>query len=146
MKKLSSLLLLCVAVIFSSHAAAGRQGCEIKKSKIRTQMEYAKRYGNYNRLAGLERALSRVEAACTDGYSGASYRLDGYSGASRLDGYSGASGVSGRLDKISGKEDKVKRRELELDRAIAGGDMEKVRDKAHKLNEAKQELAEARRW
>ena len=143
MKKLSSLLLLCVAVIFSSHAAAGRQGCEIKKSKIRTQMEYAKRYGNYNRLAGLERALARVEAACTDGYSGASYRLDGYSGASRLDGYSGA---SGRLDKIRGKEDKVKRRELELDRAIAGGDMEKVRDKAHKLNEAKQELAEARRW
>lgn len=143
MKKLSSLLLLCVAVIFSSHAAAGRQGCEIKKSKIRTQMEYAKRYGNHNRLAGLERALARVEAACSDGYSGASYRLDGYSGASRLDGYSGA---SNRLDKIRGKEDKVKRRELELDRAIAGGDMEKVRDKAHKLNEAKQELAEARRW
>ena len=143
MKKLSSLLLLCVAVVFSSNATAGRQGCEIKKSKIRTQMAYAKRYGNYNRLAGLERALARVEAACTDGYSGASYRLDGYSGASRLDGYSGA---SGRLDNIRGKEDKVKRRELELDRAIAGGDMEKVRNKAHKLNDAKQELAEARRW
>lgn len=143
MKKFSSLLLLGIAVIFSANAAAGRQGCEIKKSKIRTQMEYAKRYGNYNRLAGLERALARVEAACSDGYSGASYRLDGYSGASRLDGYSGA---SNRLDKIRGKEDKVKRRELELDRAIAGGDMEKVRDKAHKLNEAKQELAEARRW
>ncbi|MBH1930383.1 DUF1090 domain-containing protein [Serratia rubidaea] len=143
MKKFSSLLLLGIAVIFSTNAAAGRQGCEIKKSKIRTQMEYAKRYGNHNRLAGLERALARVEAACSDGYSGASYRLDGYSGASRLDGYSGA---SNRLDKIRGKEDKVKRRELELDRAIAGGDMEKVRDKAHKLNEAKQELAEARRW
>lgn len=144
MKKLSSLLLICVAVIFSSNATAGRQGCEIKKSKIKTQMEYAKRYGNHNRLAGLERALARVEAACSDGYSGASYRLDGYSGAShRLDGYSGA---SHRLDKIQGKEDKVRRREIELDRAIASGDMEKVRNKAHKLNEAKQELVEARRW
>lgn len=144
MKKLSSLLLVCVATVFSSNATAGRQGCEIKKSKIKTQMEYAKRYGNHNRLAGLERALARVEAACSDGYSGASYRLDGYSGAShRLDGYSGA---SHRLDKIQGKEDKVRRREIELDRAIASGDMEKVRNKAHKLNEAKQELAEARRW
>ncbi|CAE1150039.1 DUF1090 domain-containing protein [Serratia rhizosphaerae] len=144
MKKLSSLLLVCVAMVFSSNATAGRQGCEIKKSKIKTQMEYAKRYGNHNRLAGLERALARVEAACSDGYSGASYRLDGYSGAShRLDGYSGA---SHRLDKIQGKEDKVRRREIELDRAIASGDMEKVRNKAHKLNEAKQELAEARRW
>ncbi|MCA4824787.1 DUF1090 domain-containing protein [Serratia sp. JUb9] len=144
MKKLSSLLLVCVAMVFSSNATAGRQGCEIKKSKIKTQMEYAKRYGNHNRLAGLERALARVEAACSDGYSGASYRLDGYSGAShRLDGYSGA---SHRQDKIQGKEDKVRRREIELDRAIASGDMEKVRNKAHKLNEAKQELAEARRW
>lgn len=144
MKKLSSLLLVCVAMVFSSNATAGRQGCEIKKSKIKTQMEYAKRYGNHNRLAGLERALARVEAACSDGYSGASYRLDGYSGAShRLDGYSSA---SHRLDKIQGKEDKVRRREIELDRAIASGDMEKVRNKAHKLNEAKQELAEARRW
>ncbi|AVJ19253.1 hypothetical protein CLM71_20000 [Serratia sp. MYb239] len=141
-------------MVFSSNATAGRQGCEIKKSKIKTQMEYAKRYGNHNRLAGLERALARVEAACSDGYSGASYRLDGYSGAShRLDGYSGAShrldgysGASHRQDKIQGKEDKVRRREIELDRAIASGDMEKVRNKAHKLNEAKQELAEARRW
>ncbi|WP_325963101.1 hypothetical protein [Serratia rhizosphaerae] len=35
MKKRSSLLLLYVDVIFSSNATAGRQGCEIKKSKSR---------------------------------------------------------------------------------------------------------------
>ncbi|EII5453542.1 DUF1090 family protein [Salmonella enterica] len=58
----------------SFNSIAGYNSCEIKIDKIKEQIEYAKRYGNINRLEGLTRALARVNRYCN--YEQHDYRTD----------------------------------------------------------------------
>lgn len=55
--------LILISVI-SSLALAD---CGYKIQKLERELEYAKDYGNYNRVRGLERALNNVKANCGGG-------------------------------------------------------------------------------
>lgn len=115
---------LAIALSFGSaaaFAAKATNGCEIKKQKIQTEIDYAKKYNNQYRIAGLETALAEVEAYCTP-----------------------ESLYRDSQKKVAEKENKVKEREFDLLEAKNRGDTDKIRKRERKLSEAQAELAEAK--
>lgn len=51
---------------FTTYAASSV--CDYKANRIQQQISIAKSYGNFNRVRGLERALSKVRRYCKDGH------------------------------------------------------------------------------
>ncbi|HHP1361061.1 TPA: DUF1090 domain-containing protein [Klebsiella variicola] len=96
-------------------------GCEAKRQDIEQQIRYARSNGNDHRIAGLEKALSEVNAHCTDSGLRAEREAD-----------------------VREKTRKVTEREQELAEARADGRADKIRKKERKLDEARAELEEAR--
>ena len=92
-----------------------------KEQAIETKMEYARKHGNQEQLRGLEEALSQVRRWCSDGTLRSKAELN-----------------------ILEKQDKVKERQAELDKAVTEGKGEKkIAKLQRKLGEAKEELAQA---
>lgn len=113
-KKIALILPLVVSpAVMAGNSYEGKDHCQIKKEKIAEQIEYAKKYNNPHRLAGLERALRNVEANCTNG----SYRAD-------------------LEEKVANKERKVAERRAELAKAESTGKQKKIAQKTRKLEEA----------
>ncbi|SDY57833.1 DUF1090 family protein [Pseudomonas sp. NFIX28] len=66
MKKLTTSvfpLVLTLGAVFSTPASAD---CAHKRAAIEYQILQAEKYGNTHRVAGLKRALSRINAYCVD--------------------------------------------------------------------------------
>ncbi|HBZ8092993.1 DUF1090 domain-containing protein [Klebsiella variicola] len=117
---LAGLLMLAPAVpALAANPAA--TGCEAKRQDIEQQIRYALSNGNDHRIAGLEKALSEVNAHCTDSGLRAEREAD-----------------------VREKTRKVTEREQELAEARADGRADKIRKKERKLDEARAELEEAR--
>ena len=92
-----------------------------KEQAIETKMEYARKHGNQEQLRGLEEALSQVRRWCSDGTLRSKAELN-----------------------ILEKQDKVKERQADLDKAVTEGKGEKkIAKLQRKLGEAKEELAQA---
>ncbi|EKS6740479.1 DUF1090 domain-containing protein [Enterobacter ludwigii] len=124
MKHSHSLLagLLMLAPTVSALAATPvATGCEAKRQDIEQQLRYARAQGNDHRTAGLEKALSEVNAHCTDSGLRAEREAD-----------------------VREKARKVTAREQELAEARADGRADKIRKKERKLDEARAELEAAR--
>lgn len=51
---------------FLAQAHSNHYGCEIKKQHIYREMEFAKAYGNWHRVQGLQWALQRIERNCNN--------------------------------------------------------------------------------
>ena len=79
-------------------AGAGKR----KEQAIETKMEYARKHGNQEQLRGLEEALSQVRRWCSDGTLRSKAELN-----------------------ILEKQDKVKERQADLDKAVTEGKGEK---------------------
>lgn len=120
MKPYKSILasLLILAPVLSVHAATG---CEAKRQDIEQQIDYARANDNKHRIAGLEKALSELNAHCTD----KGLRAE-------------------RESKIKDKELKVEERRQELTEAQVDGRTDKIAKKQRKLEEARAELDEAK--
>lgn len=104
-----------------SASAYDTYGCKRKESILERKIEYAKQHGNRGQLHGLEEALQRVRAWCTD---------DSLRSKAEL--------------KILDKQEKVEERQEELAEAIREGDKKsKIAKRERKLQEAKDELARA---
>lgn len=73
-------------------------GCKRKEQAIETKMEYARKHGNQEQLRGLEEALSQVRRWCSDGTLRSKAELN-----------------------ILEKQDKVKERQADLDKAVTEG-------------------------
>lgn len=117
---LAGLLMLAPAVpALAANPAA--TGCEAKRQDIEQQIRYARSNGNDHRIVGLEKALSEVNAHCTDSGLRAEREADARE-----------------------KTRKVTEREQELAEARADGRADKIRKKERKLDEARAELEEAR--
>lgn len=117
---LAGLLMLAPAVpALTANPAA--TGCEAKRQDIEQQIRYARSNGNDHRIAGLEKALSEVNAHCTDSGLRAEREAD-----------------------VREKTREVTEREQELAEARADGRADKIRKKERKLDEARAELEEAR--
>jgi hypothetical protein len=110
------------SLVFALNAQAqtNAKGCAAKKASLERQISYAKKHGNTYRIAGLETALSEVNANCTD----AGLRAN-------------------REDKIKEKQAKVAERQADLKEAQAAGDSKKIAKKQKKVQEAQVELKEA---
>ena len=92
-----------------------------KEQAIETKMEYARKHGNQEQLRGLEEALSQVRQWCSDGTLRSKAELN-----------------------ILEKQDKVKERQADLDKAVTEGKGEKkIAKLQRKLGEAKEDLAQA---
>ena len=114
--------LLVLAPTFSTLAASQTAtGCEAKRLNIEQQIDYARTHGNSHRINGLEKALSELNANCTD----EGLRAE-------------------RESNVRKKERKVEDRRQELTEAQADGRIDKINKKQRKLEEAQAELNEAR--
>ncbi len=120
-KKIIAALLLASASLAPAVAQAQLTGCAAKKEALAREMDYAKAHGNSYRVAGLERAISKVETYCTD----ASLRAE-------------------READIRKKERKVADAKQDLAEAQASGRTDKINKRTRKLEEAKDELSEAK--
>jgi uncharacterized protein YlxW (UPF0749 family) len=107
--------------ISSTTYAAQLTGCAAKKNELETQIMYAKKYDNTDRIRGLEKALKEVNENCTD-----------------------ESLKTKRMKRITEKEEKVSERELELKEAKETGNSDKIKKKERKLEDAINELSEAK--
>jgi hypothetical protein len=124
MKFLSSLFAFTVcgflaAPVFAAEQAPEPSGCAAKRQDITTQLENAKAAGNTNRQAGLEKALSEVNANCTD-----------------------ADLLKQQEQKVLDAKREVSRRQADLNKAMSKGDPEKIDKRKDKLAESRKELQE----
>ena len=125
MKLLSPLALFTVcgllaAPLMAADTAPELTGCAAKKQAITLQLEQARAHGNSNQVAGLEKALSEVEAHCTD----AGLRKE-------------------RENKVLEAKHEVSKLQADLDKAMKKGDPEKIDKRKNKLAESRKELQEA---
>lgn len=125
MKLLSPLALFTVCgllagPLMAADTAPELTGCAAKKQAITLQLEQARAHGNSNQVAGLEKALSEVEAHCTD----AGLRKE-------------------RENKVLEAKHEVSKRQADLDKAMKKGDPEKIDKRKNKLAESRKELQEA---
>ncbi|MFT2794259.1 DUF1090 domain-containing protein [Serratia sp. N21D137] len=127
-------LVLVLGASFSTMANAAYD-CNAKRAAIEYQIQQAEKYGNYNRVAGLKRALSEVNAHCTNG----SVLQDAQKKVTKPE------------QKLADKQQDVQEIKADLREAQAKGDAKKVakyqkklQEKQADVKEIKQELKQAR--
>ena len=103
--------------VFAAEQAPEPSGCAAKRQDITTQLETAKAAGNTNRQAGLEKALSEVNANCTD-----------------------ADLLKQQEHKVLDAKGEVGRRQTDLNKAMSKGDPEKIDKRKDKLAESRKKL------
>ncbi|HGV9262141.1 DUF1090 domain-containing protein [Klebsiella aerogenes] len=114
-------LMVFMLPALSAVAQSELTGCAAKRAEIQNQINYAQQHENTYRLEGLKKALRETSAHCTD-----------------------RSLQQEREAVIRKQERKVAAREDALQEARRDGRMDKVRKATRKLEEAQQELADAR--
>ncbi|MEB5974925.1 DUF1090 domain-containing protein [Pantoea dispersa] len=108
--------------VFAAYASSQPSiGCEVKRQEIQQQIEYANAHNNSHRVSGLQKALSELNANCTD----EGLRAE-------------------REAKVREKTRKVEERRRELSEAKTDGRADKISKKQQKLTEAEVELSEAK--
>lgn len=113
--------MLILTPVFSAQAVSQTTtGCEAKRQDIEQQINYARARNNDARIAGLQKALSELNANCTD----TGLRTD-------------------READVREKKQKVEARRHELAEVQASVRTDKVSKKQQKLTEAQAELDEA---
>ncbi|WP_019408490.1 DUF1090 domain-containing protein [Pseudomonas psychrophila] len=125
MKRFSPLVMFTVCGLLAAPLMAADQapeltGCAAKKQAITLQLEQARAHGNSDQVAGLEKALSEVNANCTD-----------------------AGLKKERENKVLEAKHEVSKRQADLDKAMKKGDAEKIDKRKTKLAESRKELQEA---
>lgn len=122
MKFRSSLITFTVcgflaAPLWAAEQAPELSGCAAKRQDITTQIENAKAAGNTGQQAGLEKALSEMNANCTD-----------------------ADLLKQQEQKVLDAKREVSRRQADLNKAMSKGDPEKIDKRKDKLAESRKEL------
>lgn len=102
-------------------AMAQSERCDAKRSALENEIAYAKAHGNSSRVTGLETALSKLKANCTDASLDASNER-----------------------KIRAAQEKVDQRERDLEKARSEGKSQsKIAQRQRKVDEAHEELQRA---
>lgn len=124
MKVFSRLILACCSMLatplFAADAAPDSGGCVAKSQDISSKIEQAKADGNKPQQAGLEKALSEINANCTE-----------------------ASLLKQHEQKVLDAKREVSRRQSDLNKAMAKGDAERINKRKDKLAESRKELQDA---
>lgn len=109
-----------ITLMLAAGLAQAQESCAEKELEITRQLEHAQANGNAGRVRGLETALEKVQAHCTD----AGLRAE-------------------RQEKIDEARDEVAEREADLREAQKDGSPDKIEKRRQKLAEAEQELRDA---
>ncbi|MBA1261841.1 DUF1090 domain-containing protein [Stutzerimonas stutzeri] len=99
--------------------AHAQESCASKEADILRQLEHAREQGNTGRIEGLETALGKVRAHCTD-----------------------AGLQAERQEEIDEAREEIREREAELQEALREGDPKQIEKRERKLAEAREELRE----
>ncbi len=91
--------------------------CQEKERDIQREINYAEKHNNQNRINGLKKALSEVQANCTDSKLRAEHQK-----------------------KIAEQKEEIAERKKDLAEAQQKGDAEKITKRERKLAEAQSEL------
>lgn len=112
----------CLAIaMFPLFASAASNSCDAKRASVEQEINYARAHGNANRVDGLETALARLNANCTD-----------------------ASLRSESQRKVTSAQKKLTEREHDLQKAKADGKSgKKLAERQRKVDEAHAELERA---
>lgn len=114
-------VLLAEALLLPVLALAQSGGCDAKRASIQQEIAYAQAHNNAPRVQGLQKALSEVNAHCTD----ASLRSDAE-------------------QKVAKAQDKLAERQKELQQAKdEGKSPQKIADRQRKVDDAHAELEQA---
>lgn len=121
---LAALLALgCAGPLLAADATTpSLTGCTAKQAAIESKLQDAKAHGNSNQVAGLQTALDKVKAHCTD-----------------------ADLTQQRKQHVIDAEKEVAQREKDLRKAMSKGDAQKIDKRKDKLAEARAELEQAKR-
>ncbi|MBA1273282.1 DUF1090 domain-containing protein [Stutzerimonas azotifigens] len=109
-----------ITLMLVAGLAQAQESCAEKKAEITRQLEHAQTHGNAGRVRGLETALEKVQANCTD----AGLRAE-------------------RQEKIEEAREEVAERKADLQEALKDGSPEKIEKRKQKLAEAEDELRDA---
>ncbi|MBX8555176.1 DUF1090 domain-containing protein [Pseudomonas cichorii] len=125
MKFLSTLILLGSFTLSAPSLLAAEQApppseCLVKSQEISSKIQEAKADGNKREQAGLEKALSEVNANCTE-----------------------TSLLKQREQNVLDAKREVSRRQNDLNKAMAKGDPEKIDKRKDKLAESRKQLQDA---
>lgn len=124
--KLFSPLVLALACALGSPAvlavekAPAVSGCLLKSQEINDKIQQAKADGNKREQAGLEKALSEVNANCSE-----------------------TALLKQHEQKVLDAKREVSRRQTDLNKAMAKGDPERINKRKDKLAESRKELVDA---
>ncbi|GJG96700.1 DUF1090 domain-containing protein [Cupriavidus pauculus] len=118
MKNRTSFALTLLALVITQSAWAQSERCEAKRGALENEIAYARAHGNKDRVSGLETALSKLTANCTDAALDAKTE-----------------------QKIRDAQKKVDERERDLEKAKKEGKSQsKIAQRQRKLDEAHAEL------
>ncbi len=110
--------LFCFALFsLTSTVHAAESLCIQKEQDIQREIDIAKQHNNQRRINGLERAMTEVQANCTDGKLKTAHQ-----------------------ERIKAKQQEVAERERDLKEAHEKGDQEKIAKRERKLQEERDEL------
>jgi len=108
---------LALSLFILAPAAQASSLCAEKEQEIQRQISYAEQHNNSYRVAGLKKALSEVQAHCTD---------------SKL--------IASHQEKIASQKREIIERQSDLEEARLKGDADKIVKREQKLAEAESEL------
>lgn len=110
-------LILVLSSLSASASAFAISPCQEKEQDIQREISYAEKHHNQHRIDGLKRALSEVQANCSDSQLKADHQK-----------------------KIAKQQAEISERQNDLREAEQKGDADKISKRQRKLDEAQQEL------
>ena len=111
---------LLATPLYAAEEAPPPSECLVKSQEISSKIQDAKSDGNKNQQIGLEKALSEVNANCTE-----------------------TSLLKQREQKVLDAKREVSRRQTDLNKAMTKGDPERINKPKDKLAESRKELQDA---
>ena len=110
-------IVLGLALFSISTASFATSLCQEKEQDIKREISYAEKHNNQSRISGLKKALSEVQANCTDSKLRAEHQKD-----------------------IAEQKEEIAERRQDLAEAKEKGDADKIDKREKKLKEAQEEL------
>ncbi len=110
-------IVLGLALFSVSTVSFAASLCQEKEQEIKREISYAEKHNNQHRISGLKKALSEVQANCSDSQLRADHQK-----------------------KIAEQKEELAERRQDLAEAKEKGDAEKIAKRERKLEEAQNEL------
>lgn len=127
MKKIVTIPGLALLSLLTINAASAAETCADKRAAIEKELSYARQHNNTGKIAGLQKALTEVNAHCTR----SSVRNDAIEQVNKAQ------------KKLTKQQDELQKAERELSDAMARGKQDKISKYQDKVAEKKKDVEAA---